>query len=303
VNSIRNKGGISVTSQRDPSALRWLIGVELAGYRKQSGVLQSVAARELGVTPGMIAHFEVGRYRPAPEQVAQLLKLYCAPNHDIERMSTLAGRADQSSWLARWDDVIPDWLMTYIGLEGLASHLTDYMPLVLPALVQTKEYAAGITAPSARVRLDQQERTVGLRMERQKRLFSDERPLQLLAIIEESVLDRPIGGANAREVMHNQLTHLIEISARDNVEIRILPTAVGRHDGLEGKFSLLHFRDDAGETQAQSIGYVEIPDDAIYVQDQRQVERYAASAQLLCSAAMAPSLSVKAIAARLEALG
>lgn len=291
-----------MAERRDPSALRWLIGVELTNYRKQSGVPQVAAAKKLGISSGMVGHFEVGRYFPAPEQIARLLELYGAPHYDIERLSALAGRADQSSWLARWNDVIPDWAMTYVGLEGLASHVVSYTPLVLPALVQTKEYSAGVTAPSARVRPDQQERLVGLRMERQKRLFSEERPLQLLTMIEESVLDRPIGGDNSRAVMRGQLQHLIDLSERDNVEILILPTAIGRHDGLEGQFTVLHFRDEEDRAQASSIGFVEIPDDAVYIQDQHQVERYAGSAELLRSVAWPQPKSVEAIATRLAAL-
>jgi transcriptional regulator with XRE-family HTH domain len=291
-----------VAERSDPPALRWLIGVELTNYRKQSRVSQAAAAKKLGVSSGMIGHYEVGRYFPTPEQVAQLLELYGAPHHDVERLSTLAGRADQGSWLARWNDIIPDWLRTYVGLEGLASHLVTYHPLVLPALVQTRDYSAGVTSPSARVRPDQQERMVGLRMERQDRLFAEDRPLRLTAMIEESILDRPIGGDNAPAVMHGQLQRLIDLSQRDNVEILVLPTAIGRHDGLEGRFDLLHFRDAEGNTQAQSIGYVEIPDDAVYIQDQHQVAKYTTSAELLRSVALSQPQSVEAIAARLATL-
>lgn len=291
-----------MAERSDPPALRWLIGVELTNYRKQSGVSQTVAAKRLGVSSGMIGHYEVGRYFAAPEQVAQLLELYGAPRHDVERLSTLAGRADQGSWLARWNDVIPDWLRTYVGLEGLASHVVYYMPLVLPALVQTREYSAGVTSPSARVRPDQQERMVSLRMERQDRLFTEDRPLQLTAMIEESILDRPIGGGSAPGVMRGQLQRLLDLSKRDNVEILVLPTAIGRHDGLEGEFTVLHFRDADGQKQAQSIGYVGIPDDAVYIQDQHQVAKYTGSAELLRSVALPQRQSVEAIAARLAAL-
>jgi transcriptional regulator with XRE-family HTH domain len=291
-----------VTERSDPPALRWLIGVELTNYRKQSGVSQAAAAKKLGVSSGMIGHYEVGRYFAAPKQVAQLLELYGAPNHDIERLSTLAGRADQGSWLARWNDIIPDWARTYVGLEGLASHVVTYTPLVLPALVHTRDYSAGVTSPSARVRPDQQERMVSLRMERQDRLFAENQPLRLTAMIEESILDRPIGGDNAPSVMRGQLQRLIDLTQRDNIEILVLPTAIGRHDGLEGRLDLLHFLDPEGHKQAQSIGYVEIPDDAIYIQDQHQVEKYTTSAELLRSVALPQSQSMEAIAARLVAL-
>ncbi|MGH3770313.1 MAG: helix-turn-helix domain-containing protein [Pseudonocardiaceae bacterium] len=274
----------------DPPALRWLIGVELRNYRTRAGQTLANAAKALDCSTGLVGHFEKGLYFPQPEQIAGLLGFYGAPTWDIERLSTLAGRADQRTWLAPWNDIIPDWHKTYVGLEGLAAHEITYLPLVLHALVQTQEYSIGATAGSARVRPDQVERMVGLRMERQRRLLSDTDPLRLTAIIEESVLDRPIGGATT---MREQLRHLVELSARDNVDILVLPTAVGRHDSVEGMFTVLHFE------QAQSIGYIEYPDGAIYVQDQDQVAAYTRTAESLRSVALSPRKSVEAIAARL----
>ncbi|MDQ2882498.1 MAG: DUF5753 domain-containing protein [Actinomycetota bacterium] len=99
---------------------------------------------------------------------------------------------------------------------------------VVPALLQTSDYSRGVTAGGGRVRPDHTERVVGLRMDRQRRLDSENDPLHLLALIEESVLDRPIGSP---AVMRRQLEHLISMAGRDNVEIQVLPTSVGFHDG------------------------------------------------------------------------
>lgn len=282
-----------MANRGDPSALRWLIGVELHNYRKRAGQTLAAAAKQLGCTAGMVSHFEKGLHFPQPAQIDGMLSFYGAPAWDVERLSSLAGRAEQSSWLARWNDIIPDWTKTFVGLEGLASHEITYTPLVLHALLQTEEYSIGATAGSARVRPDQVERLVSLRMERQRRLFSDTDPLRLTAIIEESVLDRPIAGA---ATMRAQLEHLVELSTRDNVDVLVLPTAVGHHDGLEGKFTVLQFE------QAQSIGYIEYPDGAIYVQDQDQVASYTRTAESMRSVALPQRESVEAIAARLAAL-
>lgn len=279
-----------MAGRADPSALRWLIGVELHNYRKRAGQTLAAAAKQIGVSAGMVGHFEKGLYFPQPEQIAGLLTFYGAPAWAVDRLSSLSGRADQRTWLAPWNEIIPDWTRTFVGLEGLTSHEITYMPLVLPALVQTEAYSIGATAGSARVRPDQVERLVSLRMERQHRVFSETDPLQLTALIEESVLDRPIGGAAA---MREQLEHLVELSARDNVEILVLPTSVGHHDGLEGAFTVLRFE------QAQSIGYIEYPDGAIYVQDQDQVSGYTRTAESLRSVALSRGESIKAITARL----
>jgi hypothetical protein len=75
-----------------------------------------------------------------------------------------------------------------------------------------------------------------------------------------------------------------------------LPVTVVVHDGLDGDFLLLDF------DEAQSIGYIEYPTGAIYVQDQDQGGAYTLSADRLCAAALSVSDSADAIAARIETL-
>ncbi|MGH3869764.1 MAG: helix-turn-helix domain-containing protein [Pseudonocardiaceae bacterium] len=277
----------------DPLALRWLIGVELANFRNRAGKRAADAAKVIDCSAGKISHLESGRNQQQPAEVTDLLRFYGADLADIERLASLAGRADRPTWWAPWTDVVPDWLRTFVGLEGLASTVSDYATFGVPALLQTHDYSLGATVGGSRVRPDHTERVVGLRMNRQRRLHSDTDPLQLLALIEESVLDRPIGGP---AVMRRQLEHLISMSERDNVEIRVLPTSVGSHDGSVGPFTLLDF------AQAQSIGYIEIVNGAIYVQDRDEVTGYTQIVTRLRAVALSPADTLAAIRARLTAL-
>ena len=64
------------------------------------------------------------------------------------------------------------------------------------------------------------ERRVAVRMIRQQVLTTRNPPLELSAVIDESVLLRKVG---SREVMFEQLLHLAEMSRLPNVELRILP--------------------------------------------------------------------------------
>jgi Domain of unknown function (DUF5753) len=263
----------------NPHVSTSLEALERAQAELESGAVPPYVAAEFGSMRSVSTSAACGGARTPPRLISYPA-VRPAPSWDVERLASLSGRADQRTWLAPWNDIIPDWLKTYVGLEGLASYEINYSPLVLHALIQTEAYSRGATAGSARVRPDQVERLVGLRMERQHRLFSGTAPLRLTAIIEESVLDRPIGG-NA--TMCEQLKHLVKLSARDNIDVLVLPTAIGRHDSLEGMFSVLHFE------QAQSIGYIEYPDGAIYVQDQDQnqdqVAAYTRTAESLSSVA------------------
>ncbi|MGH3825426.1 MAG: helix-turn-helix domain-containing protein [Pseudonocardiaceae bacterium] len=282
-----------MADRENPSALRWLIGVELANFRRRAGRRATDAAKAIGCSQGKIGHMESGRNQQQPAEVTDLLRYYGADLADIERLASLAGGADRQTWWAPWTEVVPDWLRTFVGLEGLARTASDYATFVVPALLQTSDYSLGATAGGGRVRPDHTERVVGLRMDRQRRLDSESEPLHLVALIEESVLDRPIGGP---AVMRGQLEHLIALSERDNVDIQVLPTSVGFHDGGVGAFTLLDF------AQAQSIAYVEIVNGAVYVQDQDEVAGYTRIITMLREIALSPADTVAAIRARLTAL-
>jgi hypothetical protein len=84
---------------------------------------------------------------------------------------------------------------------------------------------------------------------------------------------------------------------RDNVEIHVMPVNVAVHDGLDGDFLLLDF------DEAQSIGYIEYPSGAVYVQDQDQVELNTLAADRLCAAALSEADSMVFIKRRIAALG
>jgi len=277
----------------DPSALRWLIGNELRQARTRAGKTQSEAGKILGCSQPRINYLEIGRNKQQPEEVTKLLQFYGADIAHIDRMASLAGRADQGTWWAPFSDVVPDWLKTFVGLEGLAESEFSYEPQLLHGLLQTKDYAAALLVNNLRVATVDVERVVKLRMERQARLTDADSPLHFTAVIEESVLDRLVGG---HELMRDQLSHLLDLAKHANITLHVMQLAVAVHDGLDGEFALLNF------AEAQSIGYVEFPDGAVYVQDQDQVAAYTQAAERLCAAALSQADSIMAIKSRLARL-
>ncbi|SDO88684.1 Helix-turn-helix domain-containing protein [Actinopolyspora xinjiangensis] len=274
----------------DPSALRWLIGNELRHYRTEAGETVASAARALGCSAAKITHLETGRYQQQPDEMSTLLIHYGVARHDIDRLTSLAASSNSHTWWAPWANVVPDWLKTFVGLEGIACSEFIYMPLVLPGLLQTAGYAAALTSASVRVRTDHSERFVNFRLARQQRLLAED-SLRLTAVLEESILDRPVGD---REVMNEQLRQLASTARRDNVDIRVLPTRAGPHAALSGGFTVLNF------AQAQSIGYIELQDGAVYIQNQEQVADYTRSGERLLSTALSPDDSVAAIEERID---
>ncbi|MGH3902322.1 MAG: helix-turn-helix domain-containing protein [Pseudonocardiaceae bacterium] len=276
----------------DPSALRFLIGHDLRVARERAGLKQTEAGKVLDCSQARINYLETGKTQQKPDDVTTLLRTYGADVEHVDRMTSLAARADQGTWWAPFDDVLPNWFKTFVGLEGLATSEFTYESLLLPGQLQTPDYAAALLVGNLRVPPMEASQVVRARMARQ-RLADETDPLRFRAVIEEYVLDRIIGGP---QVMRAQLEHLLTRMRRDNVELHIMPVSVSVHDGLDGDFLLLDF------DEAQSIGYIEYPTGAIYVQDQDRVGAYTLSADRLCAAALSTSDSADAIAARIETL-
>lgn len=277
----------------DPSALRWLIGYELRAAREQAGHTQSAAARVLACTHAKINYLEQGKNTQRPEEVRALLRSYGSDPTDVERLATLAVRADRDTWWGEWSDVVPGWLRTFVGLEGLAASEFAYEPLLLHGLLQTREYATALLADPLRVPIVDVDRVVDLRLARQQRLTAGRDPLHFHTVIEESAIVRPVGGD---AVMAAQLGHLLDLGALDTVTLQVMPLSVPVHDGLDGEFTLLEF------DGARSIGYVEFPNGAVYVQDVDQIGGYRTAAARLCTAALSELESLEWIAARRDVL-
>jgi DNA-binding XRE family transcriptional regulator len=276
----------------DPSALRFLIGHDLRVTRDRATIKQSEAGRVLGCSQAKINYLETGKTQQKPDEVTALLRSYGADVEHVDRMASLAGQADKGTWWAPFRDVLPDWFKTFVGLEGLAVSEFYYRSLLVPGHLQTPDYAAALLVGNLRVPPLDAPQVVRARMARQ-RLTDEASPLRFRAVIEENVLDRMVGGP---EVMRGQLEHVLALMQRDNVELHVMPLSVAVHDGLDGDFLLLDF------DEAQSIGYIEYPAGAIYIQDQDEVEAYTLAADRLCAAALSPSDSARAVAARIDAL-
>jgi transcriptional regulator with XRE-family HTH domain len=280
-------------AEREPSALRWLIGVELAHFRTRARLSLADLAATTGIKRAKLGHLETGRSTQHPDDVTKVLKACRAGQHDIDRLTSLASQSDQATWWAPFSEVVPDSMKTAVGLESLASAEFAYEPLLLHGMLQTPDYAAALLVNNLRVAPMDIDRVVRVRIARQRRLTDVDNPLRYRAVIEEAVLDRLVGGP---EVMRPQLEHLLDLARRDNITLHVMPLSVAVHGGLDGEFTLFDF------AKTQSIGYVEFADGAVYIQDQDQVAAHAKIAESMCSLALSPEDSIEVIRRRLAAL-
>ncbi|MEU5958189.1 helix-turn-helix transcriptional regulator [Streptomyces sp. NPDC047525] len=240
-----------------PVVLRIVLGGRLRALRESAKVTREQAAKIIDVTPLTIRRLENAEVRLKIPYVDLLLRAYNVDGGSVDEFLDLAKQANEPGWWNRYRDVLPDWFSAYVSLEDAASLIRAYEPHYAPGLLQTKEYArtilsAGLTKGSA----DELERRVDLRLKRQELLTTSEAPA-LWVVLEEAVLQRPVGGT---AVMRGQLERLLESLDMPNISLQILPFSIGPHLGAYGPFSL--FRFESGELG--DVVYTEGLTDASY---------------------------------------
>lgn len=279
-------------ADRNPSALRWLIGVELGNYRRRVGLKQADAAKLAGMSIGKLSHLETGERQQRPADIAKVLESYNAPQHDVNRLTSLAEVPDQSNWWGAWRDAVPDWMTTIIGLERLASKEFVFEPIVIPGLLQTEDYARELSRAGRRVRDDRADQLVEVRMERARRLTSTN-PLRLHATVNEQALRLRVG---TPEIIKAQYEHLCALADHPNITLQVVVPDRGPHAAVTGQFVVLDFE------QARPIAYAEVQEGAVYVQHPGEVDTYRDTARSLEEIALPPDDSVRFIASLIDEL-
>ncbi len=278
----------AVESSGGPTVLRMLLGTQLRRFREAAGITPERAGYEIRASRSKISRLEHGRVGFKERDVADLLTLYGVTDSEVhQRMQALAQQANSPGWWARYDDVLPDWFETYIGLEQATSLIRTYELQFVPGLFQTREYAKAVTVLGHRAApAEEIERRVSLRMNRQQILTRADSVPKVWAVIDESALRRPLGG---REVMRAQLQHLIEVTESPQVTLQIMPFDRGGHSAAGGSFALLRF----AESDLPDIVYIEQLTSALYLDRPEEIDHYREVMNSLSAEAETPAESAR----------
>ncbi|MFF2788159.1 helix-turn-helix transcriptional regulator [Streptomyces sp. NPDC058049] len=210
----------------DPSASPLdYCGYELRRLREQAGLKQAQLGEIIFCTGSLIGQIETTKR---------------VPTRDFsERVDAALGTGGVFSRLVGLvlRSVLPTWFQPYAEMEARASYISTFQAQLVYGLLQTPAYARAVLGVRTEGELDAK---VAARMDRQRILDREDPPL-MWVVMSEAVLHQEIGG---REVMRNQLSHLLALQRREWVKVQILPFEAGAHAGVMGSFNLLRFEDD-----------------------------------------------------------
>nr|WP_240197152.1 helix-turn-helix transcriptional regulator [Nonomuraea lactucae] len=262
------EGNILGYSQGSPTVLRILLGTQLRRLRTEQGISREDAGYAIRASHAKISRLELGQVSFKERDVADLLTLY-GVRDDAERepLIALARQANAPGWWHKYGDLLPSWFEVYIGLEGAASVIRTYENQFVPGLLQEPRYARAVIRLAHENAPDEEvDRRVALRTTRQRRLDGDH-PLTLWAVIDEAVVRRSPGRP---EVMRAQIEHLLEMTARRNVTVQLMPFDRGGHAAAGGAFSILRFP----ERELPDVVYMEQLTSALYLDKPAESEHY-----------------------------
>jgi transcriptional regulator with XRE-family HTH domain len=256
--------GVPVTGQR---VVRRALGRRLTRLRTATGKSRrEVAEAKLGISEPTLHRIETGKVPVTVANVRALCWLYGADASITDALAELALGTSQEEW---WDanPVIPDWFKLYVGLEASATRICSYDGEVVPGELQTEHYARAVFSAEQPADAAAADRHVKLRMQRQQALFARRPAPQMVTVLGEGALSRPVGG---EAVLQAQIQHLRETADRDNVQIKVLPFGVGAHAAMAGAFRILDFED----SEDPDVVYLEPHVGALYLEEPEEVEEY-----------------------------
>jgi transcriptional regulator with XRE-family HTH domain len=271
-------------SSDGPTVLRILLGTHLRRLREAKGISARQAAAAIRASESKISRIELGRNAIREIDVLDLLTLYGVTPADREQLLRIAEQANRPGWWHRYNDILPDWFQSYVGMEEAARSIRLYEPQFIPGLLQIEEYTAAVIALGD-FPIEERERHVILRKERQRRFRDGE--LKLWAILDEVALRRPVAGA---EVQIDQLRYLRDICATRALTLQVIPYGAGGHAAPSG-FSILRFAD----RELPDVVYVENLTSALYLDKQVEVDRYMLAMERMSLTAHLPQRSPEII--------
>lgn len=276
-----------------PSVRHRRLAAELRRLRERAGFIGEEVAERLGWSTSKLSRIETSKSGVKQEDLELLLDLYDVGEPRRAEVLELARESIKTAWVT--DAAManfPSGYAAYVYAEAEAATLWQWAPQVVPGLLQTEDYAREVVLGwhsmfnLAPTELDAR---VEGRMRRQQILTRDP-PLNLCAVIDESVMHRRIGSIS---LMRHQLHRLAESSLMPNVELHVLPLD-GNHPVGTGEFTYMQFA-QVHDVRLPDIVNTERLEGDYRVENAADTNQYRVAFERLRSDALDPSRSRDAI--------
>lgn len=280
-----------------PSALiaQRRLGLQLRTIRTEAGHTQETLAEAITAASGTafsrdrVSSLERGKSWPGAADLETILDCCRTPEALRIEIRTMVreGRALGGNW---WDQhgEVPRALARLIAFEDAAERVIDASNACLPGLLQTRSYIEALFQFSAfEAGAGRTQTLTDIRLRRQGVLTRPDNPLILEGLVCESALRAQVGG---RDVMRQQLGHLLEQMDLPNITMRVLPFSAGAPVALTTPATILDF-----PGSESSIVANDVRSGVDFEEDPREVRAARRRMDYLAQAALGPVESVDLI--------
>ncbi|WP_250003974.1 helix-turn-helix transcriptional regulator [Actinoplanes sp. M2I2] len=282
-----------------PAVARHKVRRRLRQARLTLGLTQGEVAQRLGWSLSKVQRIEAAEVAVSETDLRALLAIYdITAQPVVDELVTDAYLARRERW---WTPPEHRQYLTYgtrqlIQFELAATHIRAYQPNLVPGLLQTPAMADYIINESGSERTPENRRVIlDVRLMRRKTVLERQEPPIYQLILDESAIERIIGGAR---VMAEQLEDLADVATRPNVLIRLMPLHKGAFVADLGSFALLTLDGDTED----SVLYREQFDEDSIEYDPAKTGRYGAVFEQVWNQSYREDASLRRITAKAASL-
>jgi transcriptional regulator with XRE-family HTH domain len=230
----------TIRSRRLGKQIRRLRDDAQLNQEKLVGLMNADQPQQRCISASHLSRVESGIARINSEHLERIITVLDVGTEQAQKLDELRRRADERGWWQEYSDIVDEAIEMLVEIGEDAATARSYDIAFVQGLLQTRAYAEAVIA-SARAFVPpiNVDRVAELRMRRQQRLGED--GFQgLTAVMTEGVIRTIVG---SRDVMRDQLRHLIEVTQEHPVTIHILPFSAGALPGSDN-FVIFEFPDD-----------------------------------------------------------
>jgi transcriptional regulator with XRE-family HTH domain len=271
---------------REPTIRSRELGEGLRRAMEQAGLNGKQAAQLLDWSTSRLSRLVSGKRGGNEVDVSAFLAVCQVTGTERARLLALCRDQNTPGWLQQHGSRLPQQLVTLIDHENKAMGYSDIQPLVVPGLLQTGDYARALISRVVNVPAAEVNDRVAARLARQS-LFSRERPARFTFYLHEFVLRTPVGGS---AVMSEQLHHLLRMSVRSYLTMRVVPASLGAHAAMAGPFIFMEF------AEFRPVAYLESETSSLFLEKPAETQAYRRILGALAEAALDEGQSRELIA-------
>jgi transcriptional regulator with XRE-family HTH domain len=288
-----------------PTVARRRVRLAIREAREARHLTQSDVAEAMEWSLSKVIRIEGGEVSISPNDLRPLLTyLGMRDRTRIDELvaSAKASRSRQRRWWLepRFREFLTPALQRLIEFEAEAVAIHYYSIYVIPGPLQIREFADAILRKWD-MDLSEEQITVRLeaRMRRRETLLGRADSPRISVLLDQSLVQRPIGGI---DVLAAQLTYLLELHEGGRIHARIVPYTVDAPPPRSGgSFDALYLSDESNDDDAVLYREVDFTDEI--VEDVRRATLHRQRFQELWDASMDEAATSDFIRARLKELG